>query len=90
MSNFKSGSGNLDFGDDDESTEPETADEASPRPVRKNQRSQNRIERLLSQLKNQLTSQQPTLQLISIHTLSGGATLVTNAILASKSMSVTR
>lgn len=30
MSNFKSGSGNLDFGDDDESTEPETADEAVP------------------------------------------------------------
>jgi len=30
MSNFKSGSGNLDFGDDDESTEPETADEVPP------------------------------------------------------------
>ncbi|MFC7043925.1 acyl-CoA dehydrogenase [Halonotius sp. GCM10025705] len=30
MSNFKSGSGNLDFGDDDESTESETADEAVP------------------------------------------------------------
>ena len=30
MSNFKSGSGNLDFGEDDESTESETADEAPP------------------------------------------------------------
>ena len=30
MSNFKSGSGNLDFGEDDESTESETADEAVP------------------------------------------------------------
>jgi len=30
MSNFKSGSGNLDFGEDDESPESETADEAVP------------------------------------------------------------
>ena len=30
MSNFKSGSGNLDFGEDDESTKSETADEAVP------------------------------------------------------------
>jgi|APHM01.1.fsa_nt_gi hypothetical protein len=90
MSNFKSGSGNLDFGDDDESPDSEPADEAvpsssdeeSPEP----QPDQTVTERAEEPV-NESTTSSPADQYPYFVRRNNVAT---NVILASKSTSVTR